>query len=319
VGHGLHPEARKHHQLGAAVQGIRTQLSQPQLSQPQWLDKAAWPYAPRSVNVGPGYLHYVDEGPRNAPSVLLVHGTPTWSFEYRRAIAALSAERRVIAVDHMGFGLSERPKSFSYRPEDHARNLRAFVDALKLDRFSLVVHDFGGPIALPLALDGRADKLVVFNTWMWKFDDEAMLRRARFAGSGLARLLYRYANASQRIIMPSAYGDRRKLTREIHGQYLGVFPDAESRELVLHTLAKALLGSSEYYQSLWNRRAALLQIPVLLLWGMKDSAFQPPYFERWKSIVPQATVLTLPEAGHWPHEEVPEQWNEAVLRFLKHS
>lgn len=286
------------------------------IAQPPWLNKTDWPYVPRCVNVGPGHLHYVDEGPRSAPALLLVHGTPTWSFEYRHAIRALSEKWRVIAVDHMGFGLSERPKNFSYRPEDHAKNLRAFVDELKLERFSLVAHDFGGPIALPLALDGRVDKLVVFNTWMWKFDDEAMLKRARFAGSGLARILYRYANASQRLIMPSAYGDRRKLTKEIHGQYLSVFPDADSRERVLHTLARSLLGSSDYYQSLWDRRAALSQLPVLLLWGMKDTAFQPPYFARWKTIVPHATILELPDAGHWPHEEVPEQWNAAVLRFL---
>jgi haloalkane dehalogenase len=213
---------------------------------PPWLDRRAWPWAPRSLDLSEGRIHYVDEG-SGAP-VVLVHGTPTWSFEWRHVIAGLLGRARIIALDHLGFGLSERPRGAGYRPEDHARRFAQWVDrVLPLDRFHLAVHDFGGPIALDWALD-HADQLLsitVLNSWMWSFeDDPRMARGARLIGSGVGRLLYRYLNVSQRLVMPSAYGDRQKLTRDIHRQYLSVFPDAESRERVLFVLARSLLGSS---------------------------------------------------------------------------
>lgn len=257
---------------------------------------------------------------RAEPTILFVHGTPTNSYEYRHLIAALSATHRCIAPDHLGFGKSDRPHDFAYTPEAHAEVLREFVDRLQLDRFTLVVHDFGGPIGLPLALadNSRVERVVIMNTWAWPLnDDPSMARAARFIAGAVGRWLYRYANASLRLIMPSAYGDRRKLTREIHRQYLEVFRDREARVLVLHALARALLGSRDHYQSLLDRIDALRRIPVLIVWGMKDSAFRPYQLARWQSLLPHATVERIEGAGHWPHEEEPARVIEAIEQFLK--
>ena len=97
-----------------------------------------------------GEMHYVDEG--SGPPILFVHGTPTNSYEYRHLIAALSKRFRCIAPDHLGFGESSRPQSFAYTPEAHARVLQEFVERLDLKDLTLVVHDFGGPIGLPLVV-----------------------------------------------------------------------------------------------------------------------------------------------------------------------
>src|SRR5688572_3562573 len=158
-------------------------------------------------------MHYVDEGA--GEPILFVHGTPTWSFEWRHVIRALAPRWRCIAPDHLGFGLSDRPRDFPYTPQAHAANLARFVDALDLGELTLVVHDYGGPIGLPLAVErpGLVTRLVVINSWMWSFTgDREMERAARMAGGAIGRFLYRYANASLRLIMPSAYGDRGKLT-----------------------------------------------------------------------------------------------------------
>ena len=253
-----------------------------------------------------GRMHYVDEG--RGPAIVFVHGTPTHAYEYRHLIAALSATHRCVAPDHLGFGKSDRPPDFAYTPEAHAAALGEFVDRLQLDRFTLVVHDFGGPIGLPLALadDSRVERVVIMNTWAWPLDDDpGMARGAAFIGGAVGRWLYRYANASLRLIMPSAYGDRRKLTKEIHRQYLQVFRDREARVLVLHALARSLLGSRAHYQSLLDRIGALRRLPVLIVWGMKDSAFKPYQLERWQALLPDATVARIEGAGHWPHEEEP--------------
>ena len=284
------------------------------MSTPAGLDRAGWPYAPRLIALPEGRLHYVDEGA--GETVMLVHGTPTWSYEWRHVIAGLKETHRVVAIDHLGFGLSERPVAAAYAPEDHARRFRAAIAQLApLDPITLVVHDFGGPIALDWALDhpARLARLVVVNSWMWSFeDDRSMRRRARLIHGRVGRWLYRRLNASQRLIMPSAYGDRRRLTPAIHQQYLRLFPDADSRERVLFALAKSLTDSSRFFDALWQRRARLGQVPVHVLWGMRDSAFPPAMLERWSQGVPQARLTRFESAGHWPHEEEPEAFVQAL-------
>ena len=288
------------------------------MTPPPWLDRAAWPYAPRAFDLGASRLHYVDEG-EGAP-VVLVHGTPTWSFEWRHLVADLHSHARVIAVDHLGFGLSDRPLDAGYRPEDHAARFRAFIDGVcPTEKLTLVVHDFGGPIALDWALDhpDRIEHLVVINSWMWSFDDDpSMRRKARLAGSALGRWMYRRLNASLRLIMPSAYADKRRLTPVIHRQDLEVFPDAGSRERVLFALAQSLLGSRAFFAALWQRRARLADVDVHLVWGTRDSAFPPAMLTRWQQAFPHARTTAIADAGHWPHEEAPQAVIEAMRATL---
>lgn len=281
-------------------------------------DPGTWPWPPQWVDVNDGRLHFVRTGA--GPRVVFVHGTPTWSYEWRHVLKALSSTNEMIALDHLGFGRSERPAGADYSPEAHAvRFGQAMSQLVPTGGVALVVHDFGGPIALDWALENadRVTHLIIVNSWMWPLeDDPAMKRAARLAGSALMRVLYRRANASLRWIMPAAYGDRSRLTPEIHAHYLSVFPDADSRERVLFTLARSLAGSSRYYASLWNRRDRLGSVPVTVLWGMRDSAFKPAMLERWREAVPHASIRTFRDAGHWPHEELPVEFTEAVAQAL---
>ncbi|MBY0495807.1 MAG: alpha/beta fold hydrolase [Cyanobacteria bacterium] len=269
------------------------------------------------IALSEGETYYEDQG--SGPVILFAHGTPTYSYEYRHLIAALSKRFRCIAPDHLGFGQSSRPGSFAYTPEAHAAVLRESVERLDLRDITVVVHDFGGPIGLPLALEtnSRVRRIVMMNTWAWPIDDDPkMARGAKLIGGAVGRCLYRYANASLRLIMPSAYGDRKKLTKAIHGKYLEVFRDRDARVLGLHALAKSLLGSRAHYQSLLDRLDRLSKTPVLIVWGLKDSAFQPYQLERWRQLLPAATVETIDGAGHWPHEEEPARVVEVIGAFL---
>ena len=262
-------------------------------------------------------MRYVDEGA--GEPLLFVHGTPSWSFEWRHVIRALCVSHRCVAPDLLGFGLSDRPRDFPYTPEAHAREIDAFVDTIGLRDFTLVVHDFGGPIALPLALERRGivRRVVVLNSWMWSLaTDPAMACAARLLGGRVGRLLYEMVNLSPRLIMPAAYSDKKKLTREIHQQYLAPFPDRWSRGAVLWTLARSLLASGAHYEKLWARRDRLRDIPVLLIWGCRDPAFTPTSLARWREAVPHASVVELP-VGHWPQEEAPDDVVKALRRFMK--
>src|SRR3989442_10001718 len=98
----------------------------------------------------------------------MVHGTPTWSFMYRHLVKALGARHRCVAPDHLGFGLSERPRKWSYRPVDQARNLTRLVEALGLKDLTLVVHDYGGAYVggfSPL-LPQKLPPLGAFHPWL---------------------------------------------------------------------------------------------------------------------------------------------------------
>jgi haloalkane dehalogenase len=167
-----------------------------------------------------------------------------------------------------------------------------------------------------LEANKQVTRLVVLNTWMWSFAGDAGVKRAAaIVGGPFGRFLYRRANFSIRVIMPAAFADRKKLTREMHAQYMSPFSDAWSREAVLWTLARSLLGSSPHYEGLWRRRNALADIPSLIVWGMKDPAFRPHHLSRWRDVLPSAEVLELP-VGHWPQEEMPEAVAAAVARFM---
>lgn len=280
-----------------------------------WLDRSEYPFAPKWAELADGRVHYIDEG--TGPPVLFVHGTPTWSFEYRHVIRATMSQCRCIAPDHLGFGLSDRPRGASYTPETHAARLRAFVDGLGLRQFALVVHDFGGPIGLPLALHGLVTRLVIINSWMWPFDDDKEMRnRARIVSGAFGRWMYRHLNASLQILMPSAYAQRSRLTKVIHRQYLEPFRNPDDRVLVLWPLAKALLGSAPFYRELYANVDKLRPIPTSIIWGLKDTAFRPHLLERWRTLLPDAAVLALDNAGHWPHEEAPSEVAEEIAEFL---
>ena len=268
---------------------------------PDWVDRGAFPFESRFLATTFGRVHYVDEGPRDGEVVLLVHGTPSWSFEFRHLIPVLARTRRVIAVDHLGFGLSDRPTDFPYTPEAHTQVLREVIDGLGLTRLALAVHDYGGPIALPIAVaePERISSLVVMNTWFWDLDtDHEFLRVARFAASFVGRFLYRWFNASLRLIMPSAYGDRRRLTPRIHAQYLAPFRRRADRVRVLWTLARSLVTSSKSFGRIWDERERLGAIPSLIVWGLGDSALKPYMLERVRQALPHARVEMLPGVGH---------------------
>jgi len=105
---------------------------------PAWVDRMGYPFASRFVAVPAGRLHYIDEG--TGESILFVHGTPTWSYEWRHLVRALSPDWRCVAPDLLGFGLSDRPEGFAWTPEAHATVLAAFVERVELERFTLVTR-----------------------------------------------------------------------------------------------------------------------------------------------------------------------------------
>ncbi len=274
---------------------------------PSWVDRDLYPFTPETFATREGRVAYLDEGPRDAPVVVLVHGTPTWSLEWREVIRLLAPHRRVIALDHLGFGLSDKPDdAATLTPAAHAVRLRALVERLDLRDVTLVVHDFGGPIGLPLALEtDRVARVVLMNTWMWSLaGDPGVARIDRLIQGPIGRFLYFTMNVSPETLLPSVLGDRALLTPRLHAQFLAPFAEKSSRTS-LYALARALGGEGAYYGSLWEKRAALATKPLTIVWGMKDPAFTTTHLARWTEAFTHAEVTRLPDVGHFPAEEAP--------------
>jgi haloalkane dehalogenase len=281
-----------------------------------WVDRAAYPFRSHSIAVDGGCMHYVDEGQGEA--ILFVHGTPSWSFLYRHMIDAFRGTHRCVAPDHLGFGLSEKPAEWGYSFAEQARNLASLVEQLGLRRFTLVAHDLGGPISLSYALDnpGRVARLLLFNSFMWPLEGAfAVPPVGKLFGGPVGRFLYLQLNASARWLVPMVYGDRAKLTPAIHRQYLAPFPRPADRH-GMYAFAQQMAAGAGWTAGLWERRAALRDLPAVLVWGMGDAAFGPHYLRRWQEILPEAEVVELQGVGHFVQEDAPEAAIAALRRLL---
>lgn len=270
-----------------------------------WVDRSAYPFESKCLGLSAGAVHYVDEGPDDGgnATLLMLHGNPTWSFLYRHLLRGLRGEYRCVALDHLGFGLSERPADFSYRPEDHADVVEEFVDELGLEDIVLVGHDWGGPIGLSYAIDHPENVagLVVMNTWMWPVtDDPHFARFSRLLGGRIGRELVERFDLFTRVIMPMGFADRSKFTDAARQQYrfanrndrtgIGVFP-------------QAILGSQTWLSSLWQRRENVADIPARLVWGMEDGAFRPAELRTFEGLFEDSTAVRLYGVGHYVQEE----------------
>lgn len=115
-------------------------------------------------------MHYIDEGPRSAAPILMLHGEPSWCYLYRRMVPVLTAAgHRAVAPDLIGFGRSDKPASRSdYSYQKHVDWMTAFVEALDLQNITLVCQDWGGLIGLRVAAEhpGRFARIVAANTFL---------------------------------------------------------------------------------------------------------------------------------------------------------
>jgi haloalkane dehalogenase len=281
-----------------------------------WLDRQEYPFESHHLDLNVGRVHYVDEG--EGEPIVMVHGNPTWSFLYRHLIKDLASEYRCIAMDHIGFGLSDKPPGWTYLPEQHAQHVASLVETLNLRDITLIVQDWGGPIGLSYAIHHPENvrRLIILNTWMWPVDrDWYYIAFSRFTGGAIGRFLIRRCNFFARVIMRQAYGDRKRLTRHIHQHYLKPLQRADERK-GCWVLPGEILGSTAWLDELWAQRSAIADKPKLIVWGMKDIAFREKELNTWLYAFPGAEVVQLEDVGHYVQEEDRAELGQAVRRFL---
>ncbi|MEQ8471403.1 MAG: alpha/beta fold hydrolase [Marinoscillum sp.] len=280
-----------------------------------WVDTTLYPFENKFLRLEAGNMHYVDEGKGDV--ILFVHGTPTWSFLYRDFIKELSKDYRCIAIDHLGFGLSDKPDSVSGTPEWHSKNLIEFIKKLNLQAITLVVHDFGGPIGLAAGIENseRIKRVVLFNSWLWATDDGKQAQKIdKTINSWLGTFLYLNMNFSPKVLLKKGFANKKNLSSEVHKQYKKPFPDKNSR-IPLLNLAKALVGSSDWYQKQWEQLDRLSDKEWLILWGTKDEFITMEYLKKWQERLPNHKTKDF-ACGHFVQEEKTKESVKAIITFM---
>ena len=281
----------------------------------KWLDTTLYPFENKYINLEAGKMHYIDEG--KGKTILFVHGTPTWSFLFRDYVSSLSKKYRCIAVDHIGFGLSEKPKDFDGTPQSHSKNLIEFIEKINLTDITIVVHDFGGPIGLGAAIHNsdKIKQVVILNTWLWETKSNSKAQKVdKLLNGRIGKFLYLKMNFSPKVLFKKGIYDKKKLNKKVHKQYVYPFPNRDSRQSLLK-IGKSLVGSSDWYHEQWKQLSKLEKKPWLILWGTKDKFITMEYLSKWKNRLPNSKVIEY-SCGHFIQEEKSAETIEAINNFM---
>ncbi|MFM9083309.1 MAG: alpha/beta fold hydrolase [Actinomycetota bacterium] len=302
-----------------------------------------FPFEPHYADIDGLRMHYVDEGPRDAPVALLMHGMPTWSYLYRTMIPPLlAAGYRCVAPDHIGFGRSDKvTDSAWYTIARHTSNMRLLVESLDLGDITLFVQDWGGPIGLAqfAAMPERFSRLVIMNTWLhhdtyeytpgildWitRNSPGGMLREnvpAKFNWGLLMTMATRRATPADSMI-PAVSGGTPNLTpeadmvrRAYDAPFLGLGEDAVTgpRRFPLCIPVNDPVAGNADEQAGHFAAVNAASVPVHFVWGTEDNVFVTEWGRTWQSMIPGATWDEV-AAGHFLQDTHGPEIVAAVLR-----
>jgi haloalkane dehalogenase len=265
----------------------------------------------RRARVSGGELSYVEEGERENPPLVFLHGFPTSSYLWREFVPLFAPWMRVLAPDLLGCGDSAKPDEAELDIRAQARYIRELLTQLGVNRFAVAGHGHGGGIAQLLAVDGVVDALVLmdsiaFDAWpvqatrhMQMLPPEQRTEQVvREAFDGFLR---------------DAVGKGERLTEDLRGAYLAPFAGDEGMRGFFRGIDAAdgvgLVGT--------ERQLAELTCPTLILWGEDDPFFLVDVAERLNNAIGTSSLAVLPGCSHLLPEDAPETVAPLVFDYLR--
>lgn len=285
--------------------------------------RSLYPFGSHFFRTGSGArLHYLDEGPRAAAPLLMVHGNPTWSFYWRNLVLGLRDDYRCVVPDHIGCGLSDKPQTYRYELAQHIDNLAELVEKLDLKNVTLLAHDWGGAIGLGALLKTpeRFARIVLFNTGAFP-PPHVPYRIAACRIPVLGQIAIQGFNLFARAAIRMATEKPERMTPGVQAGLLAPYNNWANR-IATYRFVKDIPFSKQHptwhtlggiESQLWS----LQQKPICLIWGMRDWCFDPRCLARFRHHLPHAEVHELADCGHYVVEDAHERIVPLVREFLK--
>ena len=283
-----------------------------------WRDQ--FPFESRFLSVGPHRLHYVDEG--EGEPLLFVHGNPTWSFYWRNLILGLRNQYRCVAVDHIGCGLSDKPRNYAYTLQQRIDDLCEVVERLDLRKATLLAHDWGGAIGLGTVerLSERFGRIVLFNTGAFP-PPFVPWRIAICRTPILGTVAVRGFNAFAQAALTMAVEKRERMTPDVRAGLLAPYDNWQDRIAIDHFVRDIPFTPRhptwQVLEQIEGGLASLAHMPIQLIWGMRDWCFRPECLQRFLKHWPTAEVHQLEDCGHYVVEDGHERIVPLVRQFLQ--
>ncbi len=306
-------------------------------------DLQNFPYAPNYFDIDGVRMHYVDEGPKDAPVALLMHGMPTWSYLYRNMIPQLrAAGYRCVAPDHIGFGRSDKVTDPDwYNIARHTANITRLVNHLNLNNITLFVQDWGGPTGLAqyATMPERFSRLVIMNTWLHHAEYEYSPGIQNWITQNLPGGIFRdnvpsktnwgtlMAISSGRISAadslyvelsggtPDYNADAAKVKYAYDAPFAGLGDEAVTGprrfplSIPFHDPMSGNAVEQEKHFAIVNSTS----LPVHFIWGDADNVFTIEWGKKWHSLIPGSTFDVMEGAGHFLQDSHGPQIVEAFL------
>ena len=261
----------------------------------------AIPTIGKFVTVFGARIHYVDVGA--GPTVILLHGLADDVGVWGAVMPALAAKHRVIALDQVGFGRSDKPL-LNYRVSTFVDFLDGFLNELKIKRASLVGNSLGGWVAADFALKhpDRIERLVLSDAAGYAALAKTMDPRALNA-------LHLASREDIRYLGPLTFRDKR-FYEDVDLAFKQRVAAGDS-----YTVSQ-LLDSMRRGENVLDGRLGAMEKPTLILWGRDDKLIPVNFAARFNKEINASRLRIIDGCGHMPQVECPEKFNDALLQFL---
>jgi len=283
-----------------------------------------YPFKSHFMDLNGFKYHYVDEG--SGQPVVMVHGNPTWSFYFRDLITALSEQYRVIAPDHIGCGLSDKPdsKTYDYRLKNRVDDLEGLLENLKIkEKITLILHDWGGFIGMAYALrhPERIGRLVLLNTAAFLPPPGKPIPIILKLIRSLRPLAMLAVQGFNLFALGALYKNSHKgLSKDVKAGLIAPYNCWQNRIATLKFVQDIHLTENNpsyaVVKQVDKNLKLFLNLPILICWGEHDFVFDLDYLDEWQRRFPDAEVHRFSDAGHYVLEDVPDKIIPLVDDFL---
>ena len=283
------------------------------------MTSSAWKSKGKIIKINNRNIFMIDEG-NHENTLVILHGYPTSSFDYYKALPYLTKQYRVIIHDHLGFGFSDKPLNYSYSLIEQADTALLLWEKLGLQNVTLLAHDYGTSIATEIMartnmnqVNITIDKLILCNGSMHielaKLRTIQKLLKNKITGKWVAKL------ANQALFnrnIRNIYFDPSKISKaELNEMWFQI--NYNNGRNVIHLLSNYI--NERYY--FWHRWIGALKqtnITTKIVWATHDPIAVKAIAEQLQKEIPNNQLLWLPNTGHFPMLENPKEWSEFVLK-----